>query len=363
MELLNGEELNEVSAALGWLRRRPEVDGEAHRRGRPFFRGLNRPRAGGQAPGYSRWSDLRRGCRQLGELPGPAQAAADRGGANACAAAVRLRGQRLLNCASQGLECRDAAPREGAQVENIIRRLVKIRGPDTISCFGRCPRGKPTCSPFWTRICDANCRARLYRMGPTPGSRASGGCFAISHHMKRSHFISGVEASESSKCLKALCLAAILTLSGCASLGPLGRVILPLRFSEVPGERSTIRLVGPNARQPLGGAALRLWTRVHNPNPVGLTLSTLRAEVSLTALARPPATFPWASAPGSRRVRHPTRPVNRFCRSAGPGRCASPDRVESGRGLPAGWEFQYRGWRPGPPPFGPMRLFEGRLGR
>ena len=78
-----------------------------------------------------------------------------------------------------------------------------------------------------------------------------------------------------------LALSALLLTSACAELGQLSRVIQPLRFSEVPGRQSTIRLAGPSTRQPLGGAALRLWTRISNPNPVGLTLSTLRADVSL----------------------------------------------------------------------------------
>ena len=87
-------------------------------------------------------------------------------------------------------------------------------------------------------------------------------------------------------------LAALLLTSSCASLGQFARAIQPLRFSEVPGQQSTIRLAGPSTRQPLGGAALRLWTRVSNPNPVGITLSTLRAEVSLDGTRAATGDFP-----------------------------------------------------------------------
>ena len=182
--------------------------------------------------------------------------------------------------------------------------------------------------------------------------------------MKRSHFISSVPAAESSKCLKALCLAAILTLSGCASLGPLGRVILPLRFSEVPGERSTIRLVGPNARQPLGGAALRLWTRVHNPNPVGLTLSTLRAEVSLDGTRAATGDFPLGlplPAQGESDI-----PLDLSIDFADlPGLADVLRRTASNQGVAYQLDgsFSIEAGVLGRPSFGPMRLFEGRLGR
>jgi hypothetical protein len=197
-----------------------------------------------------------------------------------------------------------------------------------------------------------------------PGSRASGDCFAVNHHMKRSHFIAGVEAAQPSTCLKAFCLTAILTLAGCASLGPLGRAILPLRFSEVPGERSTVRLVGPNGRQPLGGAALRLWTRVHNPNPVGLTLSTLRAEVSLDGTRAATGDFPLGlplPAQGESDI-----PLDLSIDFADlPGLADVLRRTASNKGVAYQLDgsFSIEAGVLGRPTFGPMRLFEGRLGR
>jgi hypothetical protein len=69
--------------------------------------------------------------------------------------------------------------------------------------------------------------------------------------------------------------------SACASLGSLGRLIQPLRFSEAENQPAEIRLVGPTAGGRLGGAVVRIWTRVSNPNPFGLRLSTLETTLLL----------------------------------------------------------------------------------
>lgn len=182
--------------------------------------------------------------------------------------------------------------------------------------------------------------------------------------MRRVHRIGCAGAVEPASCLKALCLAAVLTISGCASLGPFGRVIQPLQFSEVPGERSTIRLVGPNARQPLGGAALRLWTRVRNPNPVGLTLSTLRAEVSLEGTRAATGDFPLGlplQAQGESDI-----PLDLSIDFADlPGLADVLRRAASSQGVAYQLDgsFSIEAGVLGRPAFGPMRLFEGRLGR
>ena len=182
--------------------------------------------------------------------------------------------------------------------------------------------------------------------------------------MKRVHAIGRAEAAGPSGLLKALCLVALVTSIACASLGPLARVIQPLRFSEVPGERSTIRLVGPSARQPLGGAALRLWTRVRNPNPVGLTLSTLRAEVLLEGTRAATGDFPLGlplAAQGESDI-----PLDLSIDFADlPGLADVLRRAASSQGVAYQLEgsFSLEAGVLGRPAFGPMRLFEGRLGR
>ncbi|MGH7475683.1 MAG: LEA type 2 family protein [Longimicrobiales bacterium] len=63
-------------------------------------------------------------------------------------------------------------------------------------------------------------------------------------------------------------------LMACAGLG-LGDVIRAPIFEVADGRTAELRLLGPSADQPLGGAALRLWARVQNPNPLGITLTAL----------------------------------------------------------------------------------------
>src|SRR2546426_502886 len=87
----------------------------------------------------------------------------------------------------------------------------------------------------------------------------------------------------------ALMVAATLA---CASLPQIGRLIQPPRFESAEDRTSEIRLVGPRAGQPLGGAAVRVWTRVRNPNPFGVTLSTVRATLFLEDTRAADGEFP-----------------------------------------------------------------------
>ena len=81
--------------------------------------------------------------------------------------------------------------------------------------------------------------------------------------------------------------------AGCAALEGLRGLIQPPQFSEVEGQPSEIRLLGPGqGAGPLGGAAIRLYTRVRNPNPFGLTLSTLAGELFLEGGRAAQADFP-----------------------------------------------------------------------
>src|SRR5688572_14902582 len=65
------------------------------------------------------------------------------------------------------------------------------------------------------------------------------------------------------------------TAGGCASLGGLAALVQPPRFEAVRDRPAELRLLGSGSGRPLGGAGVRLWARVENPNPFGLTLSTL----------------------------------------------------------------------------------------
>ena len=79
---------------------------------------------------------------------------------------------------------------------------------------------------------------------------------------------------------------------GCASLEGLRAFIQPPRFEEAEGRSSEIRLTGPSTGTPSGGAAVRLWTKVSNPNGFGLTLGTLRGTLHLEGSRAATVDFP-----------------------------------------------------------------------
>jgi len=80
--------------------------------------------------------------------------------------------------------------------------------------------------------------------------------------------------------------------AGCASLGGLGSLLQAPRFSPVDGREAEIVLRGPSRDFPLGGAAVRLHARVLNPNPFGLTLSTLVGDLFLDGTRAAAVDFP-----------------------------------------------------------------------
>lgn len=75
--------------------------------------------------------------------------------------------------------------------------------------------------------------------------------------------------------------------SGCAALEGLRAFVQPPRFEQDDQQRSQIRLTGTS------GAAVRLWTRVSNPNSFGLTLGTLRGTLHLEGSRAATVDFPF----------------------------------------------------------------------
>src|ERR1700741_3934383 len=77
----------------------------------------------------------------------------------------------------------------------------------------------------------------------------------------------------------AVLVAALPVFSGCATLAQLG--IPPPQFSVDNTQQAQLRLGGPSRGNPQGGAAIRLFARVRNPNPIGLTLARLAGGLQL----------------------------------------------------------------------------------
>ena len=69
-----------------------------------------------------------------------------------------------------------------------------------------------------------------------------------------------------------------LLLSACASLG---QVLQPPIVSVALDQQAEISLLAPSVSRPLGGASVRLYAEITNPNPFGFTLSTLAGQLAL----------------------------------------------------------------------------------
>ncbi|HEX8394914.1 MAG TPA: LEA type 2 family protein [Longimicrobium sp.] len=86
--------------------------------------------------------------------------------------------------------------------------------------------------------------------------------------------------------------AAVVMLSGCAGLGGLGQVLQAPSFQVEGAQQAQLRLLGPSRDRPTGGAAIRLYARVRNPNPVGLTLTRVVGNLALGGQRAAAVSFP-----------------------------------------------------------------------
>jgi hypothetical protein len=91
-----------------------------------------------------------------------------------------------------------------------------------------------------------------------------------------------------------LLLASLVTLvtPACTALGGLRGLVQPPRFTEARDQPAEVTLQPPSAGRPLGGAVIRLWTEVRNPNAFGLTLGTLDGTLFLDGQRAAAAAFP-----------------------------------------------------------------------
>lgn len=90
--------------------------------------------------------------------------------------------------------------------------------------------------------------------------------------------------------LVGLLLAAVT--AGCATLGPLAQIVQPPRFRQADNQPAEIRLIAPSLRLPTGGAGVRIWLEVTNPNAFGFTLSTVNATLALQGTRAATGDFP-----------------------------------------------------------------------
>jgi hypothetical protein len=89
-----------------------------------------------------------------------------------------------------------------------------------------------------------------------------------------------------------ICLLLAAVTSGCATLGPLAQIVQPPRFRQADNQPAEIRLIAPSLRTPTGGAAVRIWLEVTNPNAFGFTLGTVNATLALQGTRAATGNFP-----------------------------------------------------------------------
>jgi len=82
-------------------------------------------------------------------------------------------------------------------------------------------------------------------------------------------------------CRIGACVVAVMLVTGCAELGRLSALVQAPRFEQAPDRRAEIRMTGAGSGLPIGGAGVRLWAKVTNPNPFALTLGTLKGTLFL----------------------------------------------------------------------------------
>jgi hypothetical protein len=158
-------------------------------------------------------------------------------------------------------------------------------------------------------------------------------------------------------------LFAIALLSAaCAGLTQLAQLVQPPRFSQASNQPAEIRFLGPSPTMPAGGAGVRIWLEVGNPNPFGFTLSTVAATLSLEGSRAASGDFPLGLPLNA--MQETVIPLDLSVSFADLPRLAGALRQ-----IAAGGEVEYQldgtvgvdAGRLGTPTFGPMLLTRGEL--
>ena len=150
--------------------------------------------------------------------------------------------------------------------------------------------------------------------------------------------------------------------AGCASLGGLSSIIQPPRFEQAEGQPAQLRILGPSRTMPVGGAGVRLWLKVTNPNAFGFTLSTINAALSLEGSRAADADFPLGLPLSARQ--ESVIPLDLSVSFADlPGLASALRRLAVGGSVPYELEgtVGVDAGRLGTPTFGPMLLTRGDM--
>lgn len=159
-----------------------------------------------------------------------------------------------------------------------------------------------------------------------------------------------------------LTIVATLSGAGCASLGGLSSIIQPPRFEQAEGQPAQLRIMGPSRTMPLGGAGVRIWLKVTNPNGFGFTLSTVNATLALEGSRAADGDFPLGLPLAARQ--ESVIPLDlSFSFSEVPGLAGALRTLAVGGSVPYELEgtVGVDAGRLGTPTFGPMLLTRGEM--
>jgi hypothetical protein len=158
-------------------------------------------------------------------------------------------------------------------------------------------------------------------------------------------------------------IVAVVTMA-CATLGQFAAIVQPPRFEEADDRPAELRLVPPSAGRLLGGADIRLWTSVTNPNAFGFTLSSLEGTLFLEDTHAATADFPLGLPLGAGATT--VIPIDLSIDFANLPRLADVVRRAAAR-QPIGYRLEgtvsIDAGRLGTPVFGPMTIVRGTVGR
>ena len=160
----------------------------------------------------------------------------------------------------------------------------------------------------------------------------------------------------------ALVIATACATGSCAKLGALGAIVQPPRFEQAKGRQAELRLMTPSADVPLGGAGVRVWLEVTNPNTFGFTLSAVRATLMLEGIRAATGDFPLGLP--LQAGQSTTVPIDLSISFADlPDLAGTLQRLAIGGVVPYALDgtVTVEAGRLGTPSFGPMRLTTGEL--
>jgi hypothetical protein len=135
-------------------------------------------------------------------------------------------------------------------------------------------------------------------------------------------------------------------------------------FRQADDRGNEVRLTGPSATSLLGGATVRIWTTVTNPNPFGFTVSTINGELYVDDRRAAEGDFPLGLA--LRPDEESTIPIDFTIRFQDiPGLATAIRQAASGGSVPYRLDgtIGVEAGRLGNPTFGPLTLLTGELRR